>query len=298
MKRSKQKTGFTLIELLVVIAIIAILIALLLPAVQQAREAARRSTCKNNLKQLGLAMHNYAETHGTFMPGAIASNYLGWTAMILPFIEQSSLYDQFDWRQGSYTSPAAGKINLGQNRISVYLCPSSSVEQSQLTSSVEKGFTQHYVGVSGPKGVNVADSQNYSVDGASQARGGVATQGVFYLNSKIKFRDITDGNSNTFAFGESSWNEKTNFRNWVRGGTDTTNDFWMDCCKNVANAINSEVTNAGATDWNDVSYGSEHTGGAHFSMCDGSVRFISENIDYNVFLSTASRNGNEVTTVE
>jgi len=117
-----KRQAFTLVELLVVIAIIGILIALLLPAVQAAREAARRSQCVNNLRQLGLGFQNYHDVWGQFpLPGMIA-NQLGWTASILAFIEQKPIYDQMDWNAGNYMD--AGKIKHAANRIPVYLCPS------------------------------------------------------------------------------------------------------------------------------------------------------------------------------
>jgi len=293
-----RRHGFTLIELLVVIAIIAVLIALLLPAVQQAREAARRSQCKNNLKQLGLGLHNYHDTYTAFPPGAITSHSMGWTTFILPYIDQAPLYQKFNWiAPGTYQ--AAQRVELGRTRISVYLCPSSSSPLSLLTADNERGYTQHYVAISGPKGRHPETGNNYDAVYTTQARGGVATQGFMRANGAgLRMREITDGLTNTLSLGESSWNEKQCYRNWVRGGISSSTDYWMDCCKNVTNSINSGWNNSGTTNWNDVSYGSEHTGGAQFLLGDGSVRFISENIDFGTYLALASRNGGEVRTLD
>jgi prepilin-type N-terminal cleavage/methylation domain-containing protein len=167
------KRGFTLIELLVVIAIIATLVAILLPAVQQAREAARRSTCKNNLKQLGLAMHNYHDTYtafplagmGRLNAGPIVE--LGWTVSILPFIEQGPLYDQVSFDNGTYRGGTGQRGNfkneIALNRIPGYMCPSATIEKSpstQETVAVGSGspfgdgqpYTTHYYGMAGPIG--------------------------------------------------------------------------------------------------------------------------------------------------
>lgn len=305
MKKLKKVRGFTLIELLVVIAIIAVLIALLLPAVQQAREAARRSQCKNNLKQLGLAIHNYHDTHNTLPPGAIDVNCLSWAVFVLPYIEQSTLYNRFSFVRGTYTTPSAGKQDQGLTRIATYLCPSGDMETG-LDPARPNDYTLHYSGISGPVGTNPQSLVAYTVAASGKDRGGMATQGVLYIDGKILFRSITDGLSNTFMLGESSWNEKTSYRNWVRGGFYANSpaggtyvtDPGMDCCKNISSAINSKFSGTTTLGWNNTSFGSQHTGGAHFLMGDGAVRFVSENIDHGTLLAVASRNGNEARKVD
>lgn len=305
MKKLRKLPGFTLIELLVVIAIIAVLIALLLPAVQQAREAARRSQCKNNLKQLGLALHNYHDTHNTLPPGGVDANWLAWSVFVLPYIDQAPLYNKFSFVRGSYTSPSAGKQDLGLTRIAAYLCPSGSMEKS-LDPSRSNDYSMHYIGIAGPKGTNPLTSVAYVQAAAGKDRGGMSTQGILYIDSKIPFRSITDGLSNTFALGESSWNDKTAYRNWIRGGAYVNSpsgstyitDPGMDCCKNVAKPINSNYKPTTTLGWNDVNFGSQHTGGTHFLMCDGAVRFVSENSDFGIIFSTASRDGQETRSIE
>ncbi|HWL10786.1 MAG TPA: DUF1559 domain-containing protein [Planctomicrobium sp.] len=308
----RPRQAFTLIELLVVIAIIAILVALLLPAVQQAREAARRSQCKNNLKQLGLALHNYHDVHNVFPPGGMGRgaaslrfNQLSMHVLLLPYIEQSALYQQIDF---SLLKPS-GQSNhyelyrdFAKNKIQVFLCPSSMRETDQTVSGGQLTnsdvYTMHYYGVMGPIGVNPLTEANYAADAVSSSgdnptgNGGFARQGVFYDLSSTRMRDITDGTSNTFGLGEISWNDATTvFRMWIRG----TSSSAAASCKNVVYPINAMGPASG--NFNSISFGSQHTGGTHFGMCDGSVRFVSENIDLGVYMGTASRNGGEVTTV-
>ncbi|MEW4565485.1 DUF1559 domain-containing protein [Bremerella sp. JC770] len=291
------RNGFTLVELLVVIAIIGVLIALLLPAVQQAREAARRMSCTNNLKQLGLALHNYHDTHLVFPPAGFAVNRMGWTSVMLPFLDQGPLHDRFVYKAGGYGDPASGKIHLGRNRMNIYLCPSSSQEESKNTDDLERGYTLHYLGIAGPKGENPESGEDYEIMVPTEDGGGQAMQGIMQMDSNHRLRDVTDGTSSTFAFGEQSWNERSNFRSWTRGGT-TLNRIILDDAGNVANGINTAYDSSGATGWNDTSFGSQHPGGAMFTFCDASVRFVAENIDFGLYLATASRNGGEVSTVE
>lgn len=300
-KTPRIKRGFTLVELLVVIAIIGVLVALLLPAVQAAREAARRMSCTNNMKQLGLAIHNYHDTHLRFPPGGngriasdgtiLPTNQLSMHAFLLPFIEQSNLHAQFDFtKQGNNAYREFEPQALV--RVSEFLCPSSNREtDTTVNNSNGDLYTMHYFGVMGPKGTNVHTGTSYESYEASATNGGFARQGVFYDLSSTRFRDITDGTSSTFAIGELSWNDAgTVYRMWVRGCGGSA----CASCKNVVDGIN--VTPAASGNFNNVSFGSQHPGGTNFTMCDGSVRFISETIDLGVYKATASRNGGEVTT--
>ncbi len=306
------KSGFTLVELLVVIAIIGILIALLLPAVQAAREAARRLQCANNLKQMGLALHNYHSAHRTFPPGGITSNGLGYIVMLLPYLEQKALYDGFDFSAGEYwirpegsSSTSNGKIEHSLNRLDMILCPSSSEDQSNLRPSGTRfpervppnsngvdPFTTHYYGIMGPLGTNPMTDQSYAAEGSTTAtHGRMATQGVLYKDSRVRLEDVTDGTSNTFALGEISWNAYLAYRTWIRGST--LNGTAQGTCKNVLDPINAGLPYK----FNDGAFGSQHPGGAQFALCDGSVTFVSETINHAVFLATASRNGGEVHTL-
>ena len=292
----RRSRGFTLIELLVVIAIIAILIALLLPAVQQAREAARRSQCRNNLKQLGLAMHNYHDTARVFPPGgigpelwsdhptsaALATNRVSWMPMILPQIDQAPLFNSFvphlDGTSGNYTPWAWPNADTP---IPALMCPSDpgSGKNTLL------GFQGNYSVCMGSTGSRIGTD-------------GTATDlnGMFYQMSSTRMRDLTDGSSNTLLAGENMVFDD------VSGSADSSNDWrgayfdnygvtsWIstefppntiqvDRLRRCINKPNAPCTFTTAADSNTVMYvRSYHEGGAHGLLADGSVRFISENI--------------------
>ncbi len=292
--RSPANQGFTLVELLVVIAIIGILIALLLPAVQAAREAARRSQCSNNLKQIGLALQNYHDVHLCFPPASFSStlsNQLGWTVYVLPYMEQQPLYDQFDQRIRGYTAQNA----VALNRVETYLCPSSrkiySTGENAGTPAMPC-YATHYFGLLGPQGINPVTGSAYGgANDNTVAHGGYANQGIMFSNSWIRIAEILDGTSNTFIVGELSWEDAAAFRAWHRGINGTTSGT----SKNVEYAINL-IPYQGGLNFNDVSMGSMHPGGTHFAISDGSVRFISETIDMALYLAAVSRNGKETKT--
>jgi len=290
MKTTRKCRGFTLIELLVVIAIIAILIALLLPAVQQAREAARRTQCKNNLKQLGLALHNYHDVFNRFPPGSFPPGEgLSWHVALLPQLEQAALWGKFETGGHALARWDSAAVNLPlcrDYRLAAYFCPSGTKERADDTAL---NYTTHYYGIMGPTGINPQSGVAYS-ENTSGAHGGFSREGMFYIYEARLMRDVLDGLSNTMVVGENSWTNRkgnaTRYRSWTRGGV--VNDL-MAPCKNVAQQINADFTAL----FNDMSYGSNHTGGAQFLFGDGSVSFVSENVDYNLLLSTASVAGGE-----
>lgn len=287
----RTRRGFTLVELLVVIAIIGVLIALLLPAVQQAREAARRMSCTNQLKQLGLALHNYHDTHGAFPYGSWgAASYVGWHVSILPFLEQQALYDQFDTTKAYNVSP---NDVLRETRVDAYMCPSAVREMSEAESEF---YTMHYLGVMGPVGTNPQTSGiEYPHNSGSGSYGGFALSGMWAHGEVRRIRDVTDGTSNTLFVAEKSWSfpngSDSKFREWTRGGR--KNEFMIPC-KNIEFSINSNEVSR----FNSISFGSNHPGGCMFTQGDASVRFLSETIDYNTYLSMASMNGGEVITLD
>jgi prepilin-type processing-associated H-X9-DG protein/prepilin-type N-terminal cleavage/methylation domain-containing protein len=273
MRRKRSScVAFTLIELLVVIAIIAILIALLLPAVQQAREAARRSTCKNNMKQMGLAMHNYHDVHGSFPYGLWDDDSYGWGTFLLPHLDQTPIFNQLDFnfhmdRSGNlpvgslaadvFESP--GYNTVVNTPLSVYLCPSAPLEGRQNGAGPARS---DYLGCNG-----TADDGVF-VRFTDQANG---------QDPIISIRDITDGTSNTFTIGEAAWHSQR--LNGVPDVTDTY-PFWVGAVFHDEDHMRKTDTrlNVGG---DDDSFGSYHTGGAHFLFADGHVKFISENIDAN-----------------
>jgi prepilin-type N-terminal cleavage/methylation domain-containing protein/prepilin-type processing-associated H-X9-DG protein len=300
------RRAFTLIELLVVIAIIAILIGLLLPAVQKVREAAAMTKCRNNVKQLALALQNFHDVNKHFPPGGNSSNELSWHVFVLPYIEQDVLYKQFNLSAGTFdgsNGTGPGKNALAANRIDGFLCPSCTVETMlndanvdtpELINGVIYPYTTHYYGVMGPKGVNPVTGANYLVSNSPAAtHGGFSQQGILGRDTKVAFKDIIDGSSNTFLIGEISWYSQavgSRYRSWVRGC-----DTAPACggCRNIATSINTPSI---AT-FNDIAFGSMHPHGTHFAMADGSVRFVTEDVALSLLLSTASRNGGEVAIV-
>ncbi len=279
----QRRRGFTLIELLVVIAIIAILIALLLPAVQQAREAARRSTCKNQMKQLGLALHNYHDTFNTFPPGGWSGgNQLSYTTQILPYIDQAPLYGTIN-----FSTPGDSSFDaIAARKLVVMLCPSSNKEMENGSATL---FAQHYLGVQGTVSTTATLGNTLT-----------ANNGMMFSNSKVNFRDVTDGTSNTFQLGEHSYHKdlansnNDGYRKWTRGCAGNT----CVSCKAIRDFGINRAEYNGSSSFTVASFGSNHVGGAHFLMGDGAVRFVSENIDLGVYRNTATANGGEVATIE
>lgn len=285
--------GFTLVELLVVIAIIGILIALLLPAVQAAREAARRTQCTNNLKQMGLASHSYHDQHKTLPSGTLQDDDdYGWGTLILPFMEQQALYDAIDPKnKASRGETFMCRPGLEGTILEVYSCPTSTVED---LSTGRGNPSIAGCGKSDYKG-NTGSDDNGTLVKISDAVGK-------NYGSGISFKDIEDGLSNTFLVGESSYylsisddpvlaagegvlgNNDTDFPIWAgaRGSDEMT----------LAKTNPPSVLNSRADD--DCFY-SEHQGGAYFGFADGSVHFISENISLDTYFDLGARaDGNQI----
>lgn len=272
-----RRRGFTLIELLVVIAIIATLIAILLPAVQQAREAARRSTCANHLKQIGLALHNYHDQHETLPPGWIGvtagqadvagSSGFGWGTMILPQADQLNLYLSINTRESILYSGNADPLRTS---LPVFRCPSDSApetfaiaEEGNPTNTLATVASANYVGVFGTDELEICE-------GLSPGQTCRST-GVFYHNSSTKFRDVADGSSNTLLVGERrSSLQDALYSTWT--GAVPEGEEALARILGVAD----HPPNSGAGHFDDFS--SAHSGGAQFSFVDGRVRFINSGI--------------------
>ncbi len=319
--KKTQRRGFTLIELLVVIAIIAILIALLLPAVQQAREAARRSTCKNNMKQMGLALHNYHDNFTKFPIGSRAPNNQpnNWRFALLPFLDQAPLYQLTKTQPGSdvnFWEGGSGSYNgdtlYFKDKVitPIYMCPSSPDPPITYANGVvEQGSQSHmYVGIMGAYPDPAARTNVSYLSG----HGSWATNtGCLLINECIGIRDITDGTSNTIIIGEQSRYKSSSpkllksdytsgwagtpytgkITKWTadRGagftyfGTGTTAIF---------HSPNPTSTGAEASqpyDYN-TPLTSYHVGGIHVLLADGSVRFLGDNTDLKLIQKLGVRN--------
>lgn len=306
-----RKRGFTLIELLVVIAIIAVLIALLLPAVQQAREAARRSQCKNNFKQIGLGLHNYHDNFRVFQPGLYnninqwgtlaASERIGWFAALLPYIDQANMYNKW---QAEYATGVNGlNFSLRTTTVQVMMCPSDP--NAGKMSGFGNGFAANLL-LSG--GARAWGAQNTATDSA----GGTPT-GLFYTNSSVSIRDITDGTSNTIMSSEINlFPDGGATPAGCSANSDPKGLMWNNVHmasliitlrppnSPVADVVGYGCQNAPETPCTcGLSNGvitprSRHVGGVHVGLADGSTRFVSSNVDSTVFQNLGTKAGGEV----
>jgi prepilin-type N-terminal cleavage/methylation domain-containing protein/prepilin-type processing-associated H-X9-DG protein len=288
----RRRNAFTLVELLVVIAIIGVLVGLLLPAVQHARAAARRISCFNNLKQLGLGLHNYESAHRKLPPGYIYKPGpqgnragLGWGAMILPQLEQSNVYAQLNTSVPLF-DPA--NVAAREQHLPVFLCPEDSVSaDGYVEMGSEKYAMASYVASFGPP----------DLDDTQEKR-----DGLFSRNSACRYAHITDGLSNTLACGERQngpfrkagvhgphFSYETTWVGAIRELTDPTDDHGHMVLFQTGHTPNSAYS-----DDRDVS--APHLGYANFLMADGSVRLITEQIELSVYQSLSTRAGGEATT--
>lgn len=308
--RLSKLHGFTLVELLVVIAIIGVLVGLLLPAVQSAREAARRMQCSNNLKQIGLSLHNYESAYKTFPTGnivringtALFGDGWTWHARILPFIEQNNLYNRVSRVMGTDrgTSTSAEQRLAGRDtRIQTFQCPS----HPDGVANPSKGGYQlsTYNGVCGTTTFN-----NDQLDEPTDI--GYRANGMFFMNSRTRFADVSDGTSNTFFVAEvqdelagapnsrrmPGSDRKYNFASGSDGNPPEDISEYL-IGMETDDPINANTRDANGHFNNDGEYaGSYHSGGAQFLMVDGSVKFVSENITMSIYRAQATRANREV----
>lgn len=304
----KKRDGFTLIELLVVIAIIGILVGLLLPAVQAAREAARRMSCSNNMRQIGLALHNYESSHKK-LPFGWNNHGTFWSAMILPQMEQNNIYDKLtfqesgpgNWRSGSFNTEACETL------ISTFRCPSMPIPEHMKYNGFAARVPISYRGNGGNE-VTSDDTSTIPIPDTKSFEM-LDLNGVFSACSAVRFGDVTDGLSNTVFIGESQTDPK-----FVKDGQGM--DFFQigspqaDPCRCNGKAGGTEFSEAVGSFYvrpnlrlrepgahgrlMEVAFGSWHNGGSFFTMGDNSTKFISDSIDLGVYRALGSRNGGEV----
>ncbi|WP_437187736.1 DUF1559 domain-containing protein [Planctomicrobium sp. SH668] len=355
----RKRSGFTLIELLVVIAIIAVLIALLLPAVQQAREAARRTQCKSNLKQVGLAFHNFEGTYGylpsSLRPPQVDTTRIAVLTALLPYLDQTAIYNKYDQ---SVNWNHANNVALSVTPLPVFMCPSNPVAGALDLAPPGGGWTENQASATDYSPIYGVWQGAYTNAGLSPVPGTYtdpldATSqyipGFFPKNATLdssgqkkpgrKFRDVTDGLSNTIAIAESSGRpyvytrgarqvgspygdassssptaHRLNSGGWSRPASDIliygalANGAGLGGTAAI-NACNGQDINGQAysstgitSAINGITYYTHgtgapysfHTGGAHFTLGDGSVRFISENINFGTFIALSTPQGGEI----
>jgi prepilin-type N-terminal cleavage/methylation domain-containing protein/prepilin-type processing-associated H-X9-DG protein len=297
----RRPVAFTLVELLVVVTIIGILTGLLLPAVQAARESARQTTCRNNLKQLATALQLYHAQHGAFPEGArlhARSGFksIGWHVLVLPHLEQRALYAEI-----SPDAEGGARLHAGNRFVPGLFCPTAE-PPSQDETDLESA---NYVGVAG------AGSAREEWPLEEKVCGIAATDGVLYLRSKVSIAHISDGSSNTLALGERSlYNPNEDWTLgavWHKpGGATTPTSVCTAAAKHVVWSINAlesrrvyYVRDLDAPDElrkvlnNELAFGSLHPGGAHFAYADASVHFLDEATDLTVYREMATRQGDE-----
>ncbi len=317
--------GFTLVELLVVIAIIGTLVGLLLPAVQSARESARRSQCTNNLKQLALANKKFpltfkaTDAYKSGMTDATYGQGVSWIAFVLPFIEQSALFSRVNFDIASITTSSDPNSSLSlSNRVDTLYCPSNgSLEDSRGSGSATPSSAQrtmHYFGI---MGVVVPSSltgtyPKYANGGTwpQAIRPGHGIFGVTATNNAVSLqpkgtaaKDVTDGLSKTYLLGEISWSGMgkqaafavqsylTGYNGWGQGQfiNPARNIFYSRPINLSKAEIAGGMTVASDGQYNNMNWGSNHPAGANFAMGDGSVTFVEEMIDMNVFMAAGSK---------
>ncbi len=325
--KSRSERGFTLVELLVVIAIIGILIGMLLPAVQMVREAARRTQCLNNMRQLGLSLHNYETAHKAFPPSrlnpddntlpsgvsnsGLSSAFQSWTTLILPFIEQGNLADTYDYRQPWFDNTNSNNFSAISYQLELFKCPSSPTRNGRDPYHVINAAAGDYGSINEVK--KKVYTRVLDVPAPSSA-GRIGLLGKFEKNP---IASCTDGTSNTFFVGECAGQPDV----YIARGRMTLDDFGNYSDDKVVN-FNGQLVPGDGTGWADPDSGfsingasstgldkygpymvnkinvsevfSFHDQGASFAMADGSVHFVSESVDAAAFVAMCTRSGGEI----
>lgn len=307
-----KRAGFTLVELLVVIAIIGILIAMLLPAVQQVREAARRTACANQMRQMTLAMMNYESAHQHFPSGNITGEGsfadtrleagLNWNVIILPFAELQAQFDDVNEVTDDLTNPEAAlnTVAIVENVFPIFVCPSCPMEEINVSRPGPDQAKSNYVAIWG-----IQTNGNSDWDDIAEAAGKPVDvydetlySGILFINSEVSFGEITDGSSNTLIIGErdgapiGDTGEIRRAATWCASGSaQWSNQCMAPISPEPDYTINTAAFN-GPARWNAIS--SQHPGGVTFGRADGSVDFVTETIDGNVYEALGTKNGGEI----
>lgn len=302
--RQPARSAFTLVELLVVIAIIGVLVALLLPAVQSAREAARRTQCANNLKQMGIAAHNYHDTFQRF-PFGWSDRGAGWTTMLLPQIEQKNLWDTLKFNESdNWDSDNTANERACGTYIPTFRCPSQNgvVPRHVTNQGIPDRVPTSYRGV----GSSTADSDDPSTSKSGRNFEQLDMEGIFFCCSKVRMAEVGDGTSNTFMIGESRYESFSQDGNqmdfWYMGspqvdpcncltgmGATEQSEF----CGSTGVPINARAIPSTSGYVKELSFTSLHPNGTQFVMADGSVRLVSFTVNGVTYQALGSRNGGE-----
>ena len=328
MRNTNRFNGFTLVELLVVIAIIGILIGMLLPAVQSVREAARRTQCLNNMRQLGLSLHNYESAHNTFPPSRLEPNdqripasqtansraetaFQSWTTLLLPFIEQVNLSDNFDYNAPWFDANGSGNLSVISTQLSIYQCPSSPTPDGVDPYHCLGAAAGDYGSINEVKRRVYTDVLGIA-DPGEEARSGLLSR---FVENRIAV--ATDGLSNTLYVAECAGQPEVHIasgkmtsEDFARYRDDKVIDFngsfvpedgtgWADpdCGFSINGATNDGLDRHGPRMINAINVSeafSFHEGGANFAMADGSTHFISDSIAPETFVGLCTRAGGEV----
>ncbi len=316
-----RRQGFTLIELLVVIAIISILIGLLVPAVQKVRDSAARAQCQNNLKQLGIATHAFHDTYkrlpsgvnlpiskqsgavfptnalvtsGKIQPPPVPNQFISWAEAILPFIEQANIQRNLNLFQREFAN-CNGPGSTGAQVIQILICPSDNLDQT-VTTYTTGGVTYYF-------GMN-----SYGANGGTRSWyiSSMTTDGVFYINSRIKLMGIRDGTSNTLLFGERfHWDPAyagiTTLGGWAWANFSAPQDYILSTPVPI-NFTLPQGTQTGAPNFPEddrvCAFGSGHDGGANFCMADGSVQFLTSAMPLTTLQALSTRSGGEPVNID
>lgn len=290
------RSGFTLVELLVVVSIIGLLVALLLPAVQSARNAARRLSCVNRLRQLSLGVLNYESAERRFPPAGRLRPVdrepgVSWRVLLLPFIEEPALFEQIQ------PLPDGGAQNweLRNSRVATLMCPSMPERETTQIS--------HY------EAINGAGENGDRLVLEQDQNGDCFTDGIMYPNSRTRVRQLRDGSTKTLLLGERNY--QPDFSHWMLGADKVgspPNKLSSFASKNISHSLNDQVRRfkfdfkaPPGTEktvlLNDLYFGSNHRGGANFSYGDGSVHWLDDSISFEVLKAMATRAGSEIVVV-